>query len=79
MSRGSSLASRRPSEAAKVLPRLEVLMPRLGLASVLMLSYATISLFMTFIHSSLVYMCLRPLRQNFIYASMNKTAFLKAS
>jgi len=53
--------------SAKVLPRLDVLMPRLGLASVSMLSYVMISLFITFIHSSLVYMCLRPLRQNFIY------------
>jgi len=44
-------------EAAKVLsrPRLDVLMPRLGVASVSVLwplSYDTISLFITFIHSS---------------------------
>jgi len=47
-------------EAAKVLPRPrpDVFMPRLGLASVSMLwslSYVTISLFITFIHSSFVH------------------------
>jgi len=69
-------------EAAKALPwpRLDVLMPRLGLASVWMLSplsYVTISSFITFIHPSFVHMCLRPFRQNFIY--MYKTPFLYAS
>jgi len=49
-------------EAATVLPwpRLDVLMPRHGLASVSMLwplSYVTLSLFITFIHSSFVYVC----------------------
>jgi len=50
-------------------PRLDVLMPRLGLASVSMLTskLVTISLFITFIHLSFVFMCLRLLRQNFIY------------
>jgi len=54
-------------EAAKVMPRprLDVFMPHLGLVSVSILSYVTISLFITFIHSSFVYMCLRPLRQAF--------------
>jgi len=39
----------------------------LGFNVMISISYVTISLFTTFIHSSIVYMCLRPLRQNFIY------------
>jgi len=54
-------------ELAKELPRphLNVLMPRLG--QLWPLSYVTLSLFITFNHLSFVCMCLRPLRQNFIY------------
>jgi len=50
-------------------PRLDILVPRLGLnAMTSNLRYdLTTSLFIKFIQSSFVDMCLRPLSQNFIY------------
>jgi len=60
----SPRGSKSAASATKVQPRprLNVLMPRLGLnvmASVSFLLTYTISLFISFIYSSLIYMCLR--------------------